>query len=226
MKRWWIRALAALISLPILYVCASILGAILPGPHPQIEGAPTARIALARGPIHYDILLPLTDATRAAFAFAEAAGVPLSDPNARYLIVGWGSRGFYTTTGTYADLTLRKIWDAATGDSGVLHLDVAGDLAHVPDLVWLRASDAQLALLTHVIIASLTPDAAGNPTPLDARYSQTDAFFAAKGAFHLLHTCNVWVGETLRAAGIPFGAWTPTPQSVTLSAWWFSPAPP
>ena len=222
-RRWSVRSLAALLSLPILYFCAALFGATIPGTHPQIEGTPTAKIALARGPIHYDILLPLTDAIRTRFAFAEPQGVPVGDPHAKFLIVGWGSRSFYTTTGTYADLTFRKIWDAATGDSATIHLDVAGDITQVPDLIWLQISTAQLALLTQTITASLTLDPAGNPIPLTVRYGGTDAFFAANGDFHLFHTCNAWVGETLRAAGIPFGIWTPTPQSVTLSAWWFSP---
>ncbi|MEO6298652.1 MAG: DUF2459 domain-containing protein, partial [Paracoccaceae bacterium] len=120
MFRWTLHGLTTLISLPILYFCAALIGAAIPGPHPQIEGSATTRIALARGPIHYDILLPLTDATRDRFAFAEADGVPVGDPYAKYLIVGWGSTGFYTTTGTYADLTVRKIWNAATGDTATL----------------------------------------------------------------------------------------------------------
>ncbi len=226
MIRWLLRALSALISLPILYFCAALVGAVLPGQHPQIEGSATTRIALARGPIHYDILLPLTEAVRTSFAFAEPNGVPLSNPNARFLIVGWGSTGFYTTTGTYADLTFRKIWDAATGDTAAIHLDVAGDLTNIPDLIWLDITTGQLAILTQTITNSLTLDSAGTPIPLNAHYNQTDAFFAANGPFHLFHTCNAWVGETLRAAGIPFGLWTPTPQAVTLSAWWFSPDPP
>ncbi|MEO6298814.1 MAG: DUF2459 domain-containing protein, partial [Paracoccaceae bacterium] len=100
-------------------------------------------------------------------------------------------------------------------------LDIAGDVTHVPDLIWLDISTAQLGLLSDIMLASLTLDPAGNPMPLTARYGQTDVFFAANGHFHLFNTCNVWVGETLRAAGIPFGVWTPTPQSVTLSAWLF-----
>lgn len=35
-----------------------------------------------------------------------------------------------------------------------------------------------------------------------------------------MRTCNVWVGERLRRAGLPFGNWTPTPQAVRLSLWW------
>jgi len=48
-------------------------------------------------------------------------------------------------------------------------------------------------------------------------YTATDGFFAAKGRFSILRTCNVWIGDQLRAAGLRFGRWTPLPLSVSLS---------
>jgi hypothetical protein len=87
-----LRALTALISLPLFYFVASFLGAVIPGHHPQIDGGAASRIGLLRGPIHYDLVLPLTPDLRARFAFAEQAGVPVRDPRARYLVVGWGPR--------------------------------------------------------------------------------------------------------------------------------------
>lgn len=217
-----LRLVAVLVCLPLLYLAAGLIGAVLPGAAIRAEGAPTRAIGLIAGPIHFDILLPLTDALRRDFAFAAEQGVPVQDQAAQYLVVGWGSQGFYTTTGSYADLKLATALRAMTGDSAVLHLDVAGDLTDVPGLIWLPVSEAQLDRLTQVILSSLTRDAADRPIPLPGPgFGPTDAFFAAEGHFSLLRTCNVWVGEVLRAAGIPFGLWTPTPQAIRLSAYVF-----
>lgn len=217
-----LRLFAVLVCLPLLYLCAGLIGAALPGSYTKTDGVPTRAIALAAGPIHFDILLPLTDTLRTSFAFAASQSVPVEDKTAHYLVVGWGSSGFYTTTGSYADLELSTVLRAMTGDDAVLHLDVTGDLADVPGLIWLPVSDAQLDRLTGAILSSLTRDAAGQPVPLPGlAFGQTDAFFAAEGHFSLLRTCNVWVGEVLRAAGIPFGLWTPTPQAIRLSAYLF-----
>ncbi len=181
------------------------------------------RVALARGPIHYDLLLPMTDDLRQTFGFAASHGVPVDDPMVRYLIVGWGSRAFYTATGTYADLNLGSIWPALTGDDAVLHLDVAGEVDGVPGITWVSLSDTQLTALVRAVTTTLTLDPAGKPIPLDAPpFGLTDAFFAANGHFNLLNTCNVWIGRMLRQAGLDFGVWTPTPQSVAFSARWFS----
>ena len=212
-----LRALTALISLPILYFLASLAGAIIPGHHPQIDGGEPARIGLLRGPIHYDLILPLTPDLRTRFAFAAADGVPVQNPRAQYLVVGWGAKGFYTTTGSYTDVNLPAIWTALTGDDAVLHLDVAGDLTTMPGLVWLTLSDTQQTALIEAVSATFATTSA---LPIEP-YGPTDAFYPAHGRFNLFHTCNDWLGETLRAAGLEFGIWTPTPQSITLSARWF-----
>ncbi len=47
----------------------------------------------------------------------------------------------------------------------------------------------------------------------------TDGFYSAVGRFHVLSTCNDWVGQKLADAGLAFGVWTPTPYGVTLSLW-------
>lgn len=219
MKRLLLGGLALLISVPILYFCASLVGAVIPGPRAAIAGEPSVKIALARGPVHYDILLPATTALRQRFAFAFRDGVPVFDPSVRYLMVGWGSRGFYTTAGTWADVAWRDTFRAVTGDKAALHVDVAGDLTGVPNLAWLTLSQAQTDALADTILATLELDASGTPIFLNARYGPTDAFYAATGHFTILHTCNVWLSETLRSAGVPFGIWPPLPQAVDLSLW-------
>ena len=147
------------------------------------------------------------------------------DRRVHWLVVGWGSRAFYTATGTYADLNLGSIWPALTGDAATLHLDVTGDVEDLDAITWVTLSQTQLAALTQAVTATFTRDSAGNPIALAAPpFGPTDAFFAAEGHFNVLNTCNVWIGSMLRAAGLDFGAWTPTPQSIAFSARWFSPA--
>ncbi len=216
-----LRPLALLIALPLAYFLASLAGALIPGPVPDLSGPQSQTIGLIQGPIHTDILLPLTPAIRARFAFAEAAGVPLNDPRAAWLLVGWGAQGFYTTAGSYADITASAVLTAATGDASVLRLDALGPLPDMPGLTFLPLSGPQLQALLATLDASFARDERGLPQPLNhPGFTPTDAFFHAHGGFNVFRTCNVWLGETLRAAGIPFGLWTPTTQSVALSLRW------
>lgn len=221
MTRLFLRALTVLVALPLVYFLLALLGALWPGPHADLDGAARHRVGLARGPIHYDLLLPLTPDSRRRFAFAGAQGVPLSHPEADWLIVGWGAEQFYTGTGSLADMAAGPVWRAISGDRAVIRLDVAGSVGDQPWLHWVFLNDAQLEALTRAIETSLSRDAGGQPIPLPGLHPAThDAFFRAEGRFDLRRTCNQWIGETLRAAGLPFGRWTPTPQAVSLSLWW------
>jgi hypothetical protein len=55
--------------------------------------------------------------------------------------------------------------------------------------------------ITGTIVSTEAPAAPG--------YGATDLFFSARGRFSLVKSCNVWVGNGLKAAGLPTGLWTP-----------------
>jgi hypothetical protein len=77
----------------------------------------------------------------------------------------------------------------------------------------LHLSEAQFQSLLSQTAATLASE---QPLNLPG-FTGSDAVFPARGHFSRLRTCNVWLGETLRAAGIPFGLWTPANWSVSLS---------
>ncbi|GLS85811.1 urease-associated protein [Cypionkella aquatica] len=219
--RFLIRAATALICLPLLYFAAGFAGALIPGKHADLPAGTDVLIGLARAPIHYDFLLPMSPELRARYGFASNAGVPMDAPQAEWLLVGWGSEAFYTSAGSYGDMKPGAVWTAISGDSAVLHLDVAGDVSGLDGISYFTLSDAQYQALLNSLDANFRRDQTGAPLPLGAHFNDHDAFFEAKGDFSILHPCNAWLGETLRSAGVPFGIWTPTPQAVELSLRWY-----
>jgi uncharacterized protein (TIGR02117 family) len=210
-----------------LYFGLAIFGALVPasliapsGPNYGPNSSQTSagqEIVLVAGPIHYDILLPADNDTRAAVAFIETAGVPIGSRGVQWLSVGWGSEAFYTTTGSFRNLSLRTIWRAAMGDAGVIRFEVYGALPDHPSLRRVKVSQAQLDALRAAIRGDLGVEP--NALSLDG-FSMMDAFYSAAGRFHVLSTCNVWVGQKLADVGLALGIWTPTPYAVTLSLWW------
>jgi uncharacterized protein (TIGR02117 family) len=208
-----LRLVLTVLALPLLYLAASLALPLIPGPGRDLAGPATRQIGLLQGPIHTDILFPLVPDVRARFAFAEGAGVPVLHPDGQWLMFGWGSRAFYTTAGTYADITAGSVMTAALGDAAVVRLDVTGPLPPLENLRFLDLSEAQFQALLSRAAATIT-----NPVPLDhPGFTGFDAFFPAQGTFHAFRTCNVWLGETFRAAGIPFGLWTPANWSISLA---------
>ncbi|TLP69406.1 TIGR02117 family protein [Parasedimentitalea maritima] len=205
-----------------LYLSAALIGAIVPGSliSAAQQDGPDTEILLVAGPIHYDFLLPLNASTRARFSFLNDTGLPLQHPNARWLVVGWGAYDFYTTVGSYNQISTTAVLKGIFGDRSVMRVDVIGALRDDLNLPGFTLHSGEYAALTDAIADSFSQDPNGEPQPIDfAGFNDTDQFYEAKGRFNILRTCNTWVGRMLRASGRRFGAWTPLPYSVTLSRW-------
>jgi uncharacterized protein (TIGR02117 family) len=218
--RWLARGVVVLLAVPLIYLLASLAGGLIGNGHTARGGE--TRVGLVIGGIHTDLLIPLTPQVRARFAFAEGAGVPVLAEGAEWLLVGWGAREFYTTAGTYADITASAVVSGVTGDASVMRLEVLGWIGDLSAVPMIRMDEVQFTGLLDTLDATFARDAKGVRIALDhPGFSPTDAFFTAKGGFNIFRTCNVWVGEVMAEAGIPFGTWTPTPQAMRLALWRF-----
>lgn len=215
-----------IVALIAAYLCAAAIGGLISGQAHE-EGANIDRphkIHLVSGPIHVDFLLPLDATTRAHFAALTPHGIDVQNAYADWLLVGWGAHEFYTSTGSYTDLSATAVWRGITGDNSVLRVDTVGPLLEPDRFAHIDLTEKEYSRLRDAILASFDTTPRGDLRPLDAPgFTQTDRFFAAKGRFNILRTCNTWIARVLRASGVRFGVWTPTPYAVTLSLWRFHP---
>ncbi|CDN48953.1 TIGR02117 family protein [Neorhizobium galegae] len=216
-----------LIAAVLLVVLAVAVGTLVPRPlfSPSRAAEPTAqrRILLLSNPIHTDIAIPLSEDTRAAFAFLGGSGVPVTDPGAEWLVIGWGGRAFYLETPTWADLKPLPVFRALTIDSSVMHVDIAGgiDESH-PTVTPFDLGLMEFQRLSDFIQASFTRQAGEVAAVRDAGYGDYDRFFEANGYFNAFVGCNTWTSAALRAAGLRTGLWNPLPQTLTLSLKFFN----
>ncbi|QXT38849.1 DUF2459 domain-containing protein [Gymnodinialimonas ceratoperidinii] len=210
------RLFGAAFLVAALYLAAAALGGLIPGRTAALPAGGDVQIGLLYGPIHVDFLLPATAETRAALSFAEAGGVDVSDAGIGYFIVGWGARDFYTTTPEWADMTARATLRAMTGDASVLRVDSVPPGIAFEQVPQLSLSEVQYTALLSEIADTAAPELVGVAAE---GHRASAGFVEARGRFHILRTCNTWVGRVLREAGIPMGLWTPTPYAVRLSLW-------
>jgi uncharacterized protein (TIGR02117 family) len=208
------RCVLGSVALVLLYLALAGLGGLVPGRAAEIvaTGGPPVEIGLIAGPIHYDLLLPATPGTRAALGFAAVADVPIDAAGVAHILIGWGARDFYTTAGSFAQMRPGPIWRAVSGDASVLRIDVVGPIGPAADYPRLTLDPAQYDALLQAIAATATERAIPG-----AGHTPTDGFVEARGRFHIFRTCNTWISDVLRAAGVPMGLWTPTPYAVRLS---------
>jgi uncharacterized protein (TIGR02117 family) len=191
---------------------------LLPAAHTSATDSEAVRILVVSNPIHTDIAIPLTADIRATFGFLEGAGVPVSAPDAEWLVFGWGGRSFYLETPTWADLKPMPVVKALTVDRSVLHVDVWGsvDPGH-PAISVFPVEGLHAARLVDFILASFVREG-GQPVAIPgAGYGRTDAFFESRGAFNILLGCNTWTARALREAGLRTGLWNPLPQTLAVS---------
>jgi uncharacterized protein (TIGR02117 family) len=211
------RVLAVILA--VLLIAAA--GTVIPRPlfaQRQEQAAETRRILVLSNPIHTDIAIPLADDTRAVFAFLAPFGVPVAEPAAEWLIIGWGGRAFYLETPTWADLKPLPAFRALTLDNSVMHVDVAGgiDEGHA-SVTPLALAPAEFQHMIDFILASFARKDGDVIVVPDGAYGQYDRFFEAEGYFNAFLGCNTWTAAALRAAGLRTGFWNPLPQTLTLS---------
>jgi uncharacterized protein (TIGR02117 family) len=212
------RILALILVVLLIAVAGTFVPRPLFAPSHEVQVAGTRRILVLSNPIHTDIAIPLAEDTRAAFAFLGPSGVPVGEPGAEWLIVGWGGRAFYLETPTWADLKPLPAFRALTIDNSVMHVDVAGGIGeNHPSIMPLELNPAQFQRLTDFVKASFARPAGEVIAIPDFAYGRYDRFFEANGYFNAVVGCNTWTAAALRAAGFRTGLWNPLPQTLTLS---------
>ena len=214
------RAVLWIASILLAVALAVLAGMLVPRPlWPSDDDSPaTRRILVLTNPIHTDIAIPIVPDVLERFAFLEQAGIPLSNPAARWLIFGWGGRAFYLETPTWADLKPMPVLKALTLDRSVMHADLFGEIPEPhPAVKAFEIGEEDFDRLVAFIDASFER-VDGNPVVVPgASYGSVDRFYNARGSFNALLGCNTWTARALREAGLRTGWWSPLPRNLAVS---------
>jgi uncharacterized protein (TIGR02117 family) len=187
---------------------AALLGSFIPVNSGWTEPERGIPVYLANNGIHTDIIMP-----------AKAGGldweplVPRSDmaavpAGARWIAFGSGEERVYLDTPSWWDIRPRTIWAVLTGSNRVLHVEWVDDPSYAEREVRLRPEEYRR--LWAAVRADVRLDPQGRPMRIDHRgYDCCDAFYRAGGRFNALRTCNNWVADKLRLAGVKTSIWPP-----------------
>lgn len=210
--------LAAIVLLVLGYGAAGMVGGAIPTNADWTAPADGVRILVEGNGVHTDLVLPKV---AAGVDWRDLLpGKDLADPRYAgfdHVAIGWGERTFYLETPTWADVKPLTVLAAALGsDRTVLHVE------HIR--MPAAADDARVIVLRPVeyrrLAAFVRASFAASPAWHRTGYGRNDAFYAARGRYSAVMTCNAWTGDALRASGVRIGAWTPFPVTVLG---WFAP---
>lgn len=163
--------------------------------------------------VHTDIVLPMKNAVfdwHSQVNPQDTAGG--TQTQAQYIGIGWGDRGFYLDTPTWADLTAQTAFKAALGLSGsALHVSYHAQAPIVDErTAQLHISEQEYRQLLDQILPSFARDEHGKTRLIPHHhYGSNDAFYEANGRYSLFHTCNTWANERLKNSHLPAVKWTP-----------------
>ena len=210
---WVGRSLAAVLALPALYLLAALIGSLVPVNSGWTEPAQGTTIYIADNGIHADIVMPVKADGLDWSRLVPTSDFAAADPNAQWIAFGSGERRVYLNTPTWWDLTPRTIWVALAGGERVMHVEYVPTPNYAVRQIRLRPEEYRR--LWAAIRADLALDARGLPERLaHPGYGPADAFYRTNGRASAIRTCNSWVADRLRLAGVKTSLWPPFVQGL------------
>ncbi len=221
---WTYRITLSLILFILIYLLSAVIlshTTVHSDFRPIPADQPGIDIYVRTNGVHTDVVLPAQSSERDWYQTIPAADLHrIQDKTAgqtEYISFGWGDKGFYLDTPTWADLKLSTAFIAATGlGSTAMHIEAVAMPQVSESIRKVRISPTQLQALIAHIDRSFEYDAKGKIIKINttANYNDHDAFYEAIGRYSIFTTCNQWTRDGLSKTGIRTSVFTPMDNGV------------
>lgn len=154
--------------------------------------------------IHTDIVVPAKNRFIDWTQLVSYRNTVSKDSNNNWLAMGWGDKGFYLQTPTWADLKFSVAFKAATGlSTTAIHATYYRNMKQSETCKKILISKSQYQRLIAYIKNSFQTDENSDLIWINtnAIYGSTDAFYEAYGSYSIFYTCNTWTNNALKACG-------------------------
>lgn len=205
-----IPLLLGFFGLLMIYMIVALIGMWVPVNANNKQPEVGVEIFVSTNSLHADLIVPLE---HPIIDWSDHINLEaFTDPrNPTYISFGWGDKNFYLYTPTMADLTIGTLFKALFVPSeSAMHVSL---YSHEPlmdeytSAIILYEPDYQV-LVKH-ILGSFEKKGEQFVLYEGMGYNDHDNFYAAKGKYSLLWTCNNWTNQGLKKAGVKNSLWTP-----------------
>jgi uncharacterized protein (TIGR02117 family) len=208
------RILSGLLAIPALYLVAALIGSLIPVNRGWTEAAEGTTVYIADNGIHADIVMPVEAQGLDWRPFLPVTDFAAASPKDGWIAFGSGEERVYLNTPAWSDITPRTIWSALTGGRRVMHVEYVPTPDYAARQIRLRPDEYRR--LWAAIRADFALDANGQAQRIaHPGYGCCDAFYRAQGKESAIRTCNSWVANWLRLAGVKVSAWPPFVSGLT-----------
>lgn len=160
--------------------------------------------------VHTDVVLPLKSEHYDWTNQLKTEHTKAKDTTMNYVALGWGDKGFYLETPTWADLKASTALKAASGlSSSAMHVTFYKEMKESKSCKKLQISSNNYKKLILFINESFqTKSGEFLKIETEAVYGKHDVFYEANGSYSLFYTCNSWANQALKAANQKAALWT------------------
>ncbi|MDB5147291.1 MAG: hypothetical protein JWQ57_1311 [Mucilaginibacter sp.] len=211
-----LRTVLGFVAFILLYLLSAFLFSIWSVKKEPVSSNDVAIYILTNGD-HTDIVVPvkndITDWSK-EISYQNTVG---RDTTGQYLAIGWGDKGFYLNTPTWADLKFSTAFKAAFAlSTSAIHATYYQNMSESNDCKKIMISNDQYKRLIAFVDSSFRRDAGGKVINIktNANYDKNDAFYEAKRKYNMFYTCNTWANNALKASGQTACIWTPFDRGI------------
>lgn len=181
------------------------------------EPAEGIDIYLLSNGVHTDIVVPIKNNFYDWGKQIDYKKTHGQDSTMNYLAIGWGDKGFYLDTPTWADLRLSVAFNAMFWmNTTAMHTSFHKTMTENERCRRIRINKSEYLKIIQYINNQFQRDSNGDIIfiPAVPTYGENDSFYEAKGKYNLFDTCNTWTNRCLKKAGIKACVWTPFEQGL------------
>jgi uncharacterized protein (TIGR02117 family) len=215
-KMWLIFFLSVPLAI-VTYLAVAILFSVIPVNTDYEEPSDGVEIYVKSNGVHTDIVVPLVSDEidwRTRLNLKDYKDSPVG-----YVALGWGDKGFYLNTPTWADLKFSTAFKAAFWlSTSAMHVTLyENGFRENRYNKKVKITKEKYKELVSYIDNSFDKDSTGKYELIagNNHYSGVnDNFYEAVGRYNLFKTCNSWTNRGLKIAGVRTALWAPFEWSV------------
>lgn len=160
--------------------------------------------------VHTDVVLPLKSEHYDWSKQVKPSDTKSKDTTFNYVAMGWGDKGFYLETPTWADSKVSTALKASTGIStSAMHVTFYKNMKENASCKKIQISlENYKKLIAYLNDSFQTKSGEFLKIETEAVYGKHDVFYEANGSYSLFYTCNSWANQALKAANQKAALWT------------------
>ena len=206
-----LKGLGVLLGIIAVYLIGVFVIPYIPVSAEKTNEPKDVDIYILTNGVHTDIVVPIKNDVYDWSTLLPFENTISKRTDFNYVSIGWGDKGFYLDTPTWAELKPSTAFKAAFWLSeSAMHCTYYTKMVEGDDCVKISITKAQYKRLVAFINDKFDKDAQGKVQFIstDAVYDKNDAFYDAKSSYNIFYTCNTWANDALKIAGQKAALWT------------------